>query len=315
MLSLSENFSVNVDFTLLDLIISYLTTDYGIFFEQILTHPAARKTHAHSVRFQNNEQSIADFWRTILDKEVKKGINHLKEIQACREFIEEHFDKLVDIFRDVSLYLPKRKTLDLTLYATVGYDIGIVSEDSALLNFGHKLFHEDKRELYYYAIHELHHAGYVHYRPLFSLDNLNKNQDLLDIVRYATHMEGLGTYVPFKRRLKEQGFTIDKYLIDYLALKNPVKYKKKIEVYFEILSKLEERADEPLDERDLNIFEIMTAKDTRLWYIVGAMMCLSIEKNLGKETLVRTIINGPKDFFNHYESLAKREKNKLMEQE
>lgn len=315
MLSLSENFSANVDFTLLDLIISYLTTDYGIFFEQILTHPAARKTYAHSVRFQNNTQSIADFWSTILDKELKKGLGHLKEMQACREFMEDNYDTLIETFHDVKSYLPKRKKLDLTLYATVGYDIGIVSENSALLNFGHPLFHEDKRELYYYTIHELHHAGYVHYHPLFTLDNLEKNRDLLDIIRYSTHMEGLGTYIPYKRRLKDHGFTVEKYLADYSALKNPVKYKKKIEVYFEIVSKLEERADEPLDERDLNILDIMTAKDTRLWYIVGAMMCLSIEKKLGRDTLVRTIINGPKDFFNQYSSLAKREKDKLMEKE
>ena len=55
-------------------------------------------------------------------------------------------------------------------------------------------------------------------------------------------------------------------------------------------------------ERDLAVMTLMSDKK-RLWYIAGAHMAQAIDEHFGRESLVETVREGPRSFFERYNSL------------
>lgn len=202
-------------------------------------------------------------------------------------------------FRELEAYLPKSLSLSCRLYPIVGYDIGIVSGGDAFLNLGHHIFHEDKRELIYFAMHELHHVGYTHYNPIYSLDELKTNKDLLRIIKYSTHLEGLATYAALERREKEGGLSHR----DYKILKDPQKRSRTIKDFFQIMERLEKEEEQSLENDHLDTLNKMSDEE-RLWYITGAHMSQIIDQSSGRVVLNNTIVKGPNSFFVAYSKAA-----------
>ena len=71
-------FSVEIDFTFIDNILSYYENPAEYIISQIIDHEAARGVHAHAVRFGNTKENLCDFRKERLLKELKKGHRHLK---------------------------------------------------------------------------------------------------------------------------------------------------------------------------------------------------------------------------------------------
>ncbi|UCH57554.1 MAG: hypothetical protein JSV18_01130 [Candidatus Bathyarchaeota archaeon] len=177
----------------------------------------------------------------------------------------------------------------------VGYDIGIVSEGNAFLSLGHSLFHEHERELLYITMHELHHVGFSHYNPIYSLDELKTTRDLLRIIKHSTHLEGLAVYAPFERRRRENGFTHR----DYTVLNDPGERSSVSFEFLRIVKKLENEDERPLTGEDFDVLHRMSDGD-RLWYVAGAHMAQAIDRRMGREELNQTIVDGPDAFFEAY---------------
>ena len=55
-----------------------------------------------------------------------------------------------------------------------------------------------------------------------------------------------------------------------------------------------------MEKDDFKVLEVMSGKRKRLWYVVGAHMAEEIDKNLGREALNKTIIEGSESFFEKY---------------
>ncbi|MCJ7818090.1 MAG: hypothetical protein MUP60_04505, partial [Candidatus Thorarchaeota archaeon] len=70
-------------------------------------------------------------------------------------------------------------------------------------------------------------------------------------------------------------------------------------LYFDILTDLEIRHNNPLQKSDWYILTRMSDRG-RLWYVTGVHMAQVIEQNLGLETLIETIRIGPDGFFKTY---------------
>jgi hypothetical protein len=147
----------------------------------------------------------------------------------------------------------------------------------------------------YYLIHELAHAGYVRYHPLPELWNIGTNRELLDIVKFLTHLEGMGVISAFRLRVSENGLLDN----DYRILLNKTEKAKRVDRYFEIVAKLESNLTE-LDEPPYRVFEEMSARDARLWYIAGCHMAQEIERCYGIETLRNLVEKGSEEFFKIY---------------
>ncbi|MFX1254003.1 MAG: hypothetical protein ACFFCZ_20490, partial [Promethearchaeota archaeon] len=165
-------FNVEIDSSFITQILNYFESPSKTNLANIINHEAAKGVYTHAFRFNNTDLSLQDFWENILLREAKKGKTYHNQILACLQYIESSIDDFKDIISELTSYFPMDLHIDCKLYLMVGYDIGIVSEGNAYLNIGFPLFHEHKRELLYFVMHELHHVGYTYYHPLYSFEDL-----------------------------------------------------------------------------------------------------------------------------------------------
>jgi len=286
--------SVKIDTSFIVPLIKYLSRPSKESLVGIINHEAAIKTHKHALRTRNTEKSISLFWKDIL-KQLSKDGNLIDYVKDSLTYIHNETYTFNKLLRDLWNHFPEGTNLRSILFAILGYDIGIVSDGYALLNLGHPDFQKDPREILFMSMHELHHVVYTAYNPIFDLSEINRTNQLCDVIKYCTHMEGLAVYSTLKQR-KSSNVLSNR---DYILFLDDRARKKRVSMYFDILTDLEVRADSPLHEDDWKTIERMSDRD-RLWYVTGAHMAEVIDNKLGHETLVETIRLGPDDFFKSY---------------
>ena len=294
---MSGQFQIRIDNSFVDICLTLIENEMKDNFDDLIVHPAAMKVHAHAVRFGNTDEPIEVFWRNIADEFFNQENGN--RINSALEFLEENKGLFASSINEVAEYLPKDLQLECKLYTMVGYDVGIVSEGSALLNIAHPYFEENPCELIFIAMHELHHVGYVHYNPIFSFAELERLSDLKDAVRYSTHLEGLAVYAPLRKRV-ETGCIVHE---DYSALMDEEIVEQRMMQYFDLVTELERKSDRTITDDDFGIFDPMSAKGKRLWYVTGAYMAKMIDERLGRKVLIDTVRQGPNSFFNLYNSV------------
>lgn len=288
---------VKIDYSFTELTLQYLTNPSEELMLQISKHTAASKILSNAQISDPNLKDLKDFWKKILERERNKGEEYISEIKTCMTYIENNTEALLELVNEIYCYLPDDFVFDCTLYLHIGYDIGIVSEGDALLNVGHEIFHQNKRELIYFALHELHHVGYTHYNDLeISFSNIQTRDDFLKLIEKLTHLEGTATYAIKEIRERDNQISF----FDYEVLNNKKKRTESAEEYFEIYDKFKYANNLLIEESDFEILDIMSGKNKRLWYITGAHIAEKIDKRLGRAELNQTIINGPKSFFEKY---------------
>ena len=160
--------SVKLDLSFIEEILSNLNNLNAESLKAITLHEAAKGVYDHARRFSNTDKDIAGFWTQILSESIKH--QDLENIYNCYNYIIENIARFNEAYREVEHYIPTGQ-FHATLYAMMGYDIGIVFNGNAFLNLGHPIF-RNKNELVYFAMHELHHAVYTQIHPLYSLDEL-----------------------------------------------------------------------------------------------------------------------------------------------
>ncbi|MHA1909920.1 MAG: DUF5700 domain-containing putative Zn-dependent protease [Candidatus Thorarchaeota archaeon] len=294
---MSGQFQVQLDTSFVDICLRLIENEMKGSLEDLIMHPAAIKVHAHAVRFNNTDESIEAFWRNIAEETFNQEMGN--RINSALEFLEKNQGLLATALDEVAEYLPKDLHLGCNLYTMVGYDIGIVSEGSALINIAHPLFKVSPCELIFMAMHEVHHVGYAHYNPIFSFSELERLSDLRDAVRYSTHLEGLAVYAPLRKRVETECLLHE----DYSALMDEEIAEQRSMQYFDLVAELERKSDRTITDDDFRIFEPMSARGKRLWYVTGAYMAKMIDERLGRETLIGTVRQGPNSFFDLYDSI------------
>jgi hypothetical protein len=294
---MSGKFQIKLDNSFVDICLKLIDNRMKDIFDELIVHPAAVKVHAHAVRFGNTNEPIEVFWRNIVDEFFNQEAGN--RINSALEFLEDNKGLFASSINEVAEYLPKDLQLECKLYTMVGYDVGIVSEGSALLNIAHPYFEKNPCELIFIAMHEVHHVGYVHYNPTFSFAEIKRLSDLKDAVRYSTHLEGLAVYAPLRKRV-EAGCIVHE---DYSALMDEEIAQQRMLQYFDLVTELERKSDRTMTDDDFGIFEPMSEKGTRLWYVTGAYMAKMIDERLGRKVLIDTVGQGPNSFFDLYNSV------------
>lgn len=287
---------VTVDPSFLEEVLTYFQQPSNNQFSKLMKHPAAQLVHAHATAWQNTNADLSTFWKEIFEKEQDKGPEYYSHLQGALDYLELNRQPLDKALNDVQDYLPSSLQLESHLYLMLGYDIGIVSQGDALLNLGHPLFQRDLRELIFFAMHEVHHAGFTHIHPMFTLEGMQTLDDLGDSIQYSTQLEGLAVYAALRGRLNEQVLTHE----DYSVLLNPEECEKRVQRFFDIYNNLVTTPNRPLQQRDFELFEIMSRPHQRLWYITGAHMARAIDTQMGRDTLLQTVTSGPESFFLTY---------------
>ena len=286
--------SVKIDTSFIVPLLKHLSKPSKDSLIAITKHEAAKKTYSHALRTRNTKKSISSFWKDIMIQLAKKK-NLIDYVKQSLTFIHNETDTFDKLLKELWNEFPEGTHLRSVLYTNLGYDIGIVSEGCALINIGHEDYQKNPQEILYMSMHELHHVVYTAYNSFFDLTQVNRFDQLCDIVRYCTHMEGLAVYSTLEPRRATN--TLNNR--DYKLFLDEKARKKRVSEYFDLLTDLEIRGDAPLQENDWAILERMTDRN-RLWYVAGAHMSQLIEEKLGHETLVDTIRLGPEYFFKMY---------------
>ncbi len=288
---------VKVDCSFAELAIQYLNESSEELLHQICNHLVAGKIISNAQVSSQTPINARDFWKKILEKEKSKGEDYIHETRNCISYIDENTESLYAFIDELYSYLPEDFTFDCNLYLHIGYDIGIVAEGDALLNVGHPIFHKNKRELLYFALHELHHVGFTKYiDTLRPFSEIKTARDFLDLLERLTHLEGTSTYSIKEIREREK----QPLFFDYEVLNDNEKREQSVQEYFEIYNRFKNAENLPIKKDDFNFLEVMSGKRKRLWYVVGAHMAEEIDKNLGREALNKTILEGSKSFFEKY---------------
>jgi hypothetical protein len=263
--------------------------------------PAATQMlkHARNFDYDVPTDSPAALVASLLTPRSK----HQDGVDACARALAYFSGPLLDdphwVMDDLR-YLPDDFRFHATLFLTFGYDIGVAFGSSASLNCAHPHFSGHPRELTYYAIHELHHVGFMAYQPPPKVADLKTCGDLARLVAYSTQMEGMAVLAATARRREDHALADDQ---DYVALQDKQRMQHDEAAYFEDLRTLEARAAQPADADAWAVIERMSSGE-RLWYRVGARMAQRIEEASGRAALVDLIKTGPAVFSATYKQVT-----------
>jgi hypothetical protein len=286
--------SVKIDTSFIVPLLKHLSKPSKSTLIEITKHEAAKKTYSHAVRTRNTNKSISSFWKDIMTQ-LSKNKNLIESVKKSLTFIHNETDTFDKLLKELWNEFPEGTHLRSILYTNLGYDIGIVSEGCALINIGHESYQKNPQELLFMSMHELHHVVYTAYNPFFDLTQVHRFDQLCDVVKYYTHMEGLAVYSTLEPRRAANVLNNR----DYQLFLDEKARKKRVSEYFDILAALEVRGDAPLQEEDWRVLESMSGRN-RLWYVTGAHISQLIEEKLGHDTLLETIRMGPNYFFKMY---------------
>jgi hypothetical protein len=296
---LSKKHTITFGDSSLEASLNYLQNQSDENLRRLVSKPGNKLAYAHHLWSSfGSKVTIEEFWSAQLSKihwspEFEYNVNAVKTYLLNQEEVKW----LSEVLR----YLPRRHFFNTTVYLNVGYD-NIVFGENIALNLNFRQFSQDKRESIYYLIHELAHAGYVRYHPLPELCGIRTNRELLKIVKFLTHLEGMGVISALRLRILEGGLLDD----DYRILLNDAERARRVDHYFRLISELESDLNKEVDGSRFQIFEKMSGKETRLWYITGCHMTQEIEKRCGIEALRKLVKRGSEEFFDAYQNLLDR---------
>ena len=214
------------------------------------------------------------------------------------EYAKENIADCPDILGTVANFLPKDFDFSCSLYFTFGYDIGVAHRSNCSLNLAHPHFLNRPSELKYYAVHVLHHAGFMSLKAAPSL-NVKTREEMAHLIEYLTQLEGMAVYAPYVLRKFDYALNIDQ---DYIALQDNDLIKESISEYFEIYNHFKNHPALPLENSDWDKIAILSDVK-RLWYRVGAHMAHEIEKVHGRDFLTALIAQPSENFINSYKKI------------
>lgn len=289
------------DRSAIDMFFGYLKERTDENLERLTAMPSSRMAYKHHVWASiDSETTIKTFWKRNLEH-----IHWTDQFENSVATLIEYLNSIPksDWLNVVLGYLPEEHIFKTTVHLIIGYDNIVYGEDVAL-NLNSKQFHYDNREVIYYLIHELAHAGYFRYHPMPKLAKINATADLLDTVKLLTQLEGMGVISPLKLRLKEGGLLDN----DYKVLLDHDERNRRVRDYFKILTNLETKQSQESSEHILQVLEQMSGRSARLWYITGCHMAQRIEQEQGTTKLRDLVEKGYGEFFETYHAIEKSPK-------
>lgn len=295
--------NLTYDLRFAELAIQYLETKDSSLLQKIAELNSTDHIFNHAAKYnydvpKNSKIDLVTFLLSPIQEKNKL----LPEVKRNLEFAKEKI-ATIDLAQTECLkYLPDSFTYSGSLFFTFGYDIGVVYENNASLNLAYKSFVNYHNEIKYYAIHELHHAGFValkkNYMPSLEITTY---KEMAELIEYFTHLEGMATYAALDLRKKENALNNDK---DYIALQDSSLMKGLVKEYVDVYIYFKKNPDRLLTKDDWEKLSIFS--DTkRLWYRVGALMAQEIDRQSGRENLTALIAESSEKFINTYLTLSK----------
>ena len=301
----TPTFSYNYDFA--RLAIEYFETGDTTLIEKIASTGGAKHIYNHAKQFSREDfdyglplESRSEMITALLSPHEEKK-QFLSEYKIALEYAKDSIEDSGIVSRIIPEFLPADFTFrDSTfLFFTLGYDLGVTFDGNSSINLAHSHYRENLKEIKFYSIHEMHHAGFLQVKnsSLPSIDFKN-HAEVKSFIEYFTQLEGMATYAAYDIRKREKGLNTDK---DYIALQNDSLMDKLEEEYFKIYEHFSKNPDAPVTQVDWELIFQLSGK--RLWYRVGARIAQNIDTVHGREYLTKLIKTNPNKFIKEYLSL------------
>ena len=298
-----ENLKLVYDFTFAELAVKFFETGDDVYLHKISETGATGHIFNHATHFgnqmpKNSKLELVTHLLSPLDKQKEKLPYFKRNLDFAKKSIAEtRFSEKIAL-----QYLPKGFSFSGSIFFTFGYDIGVAYGNNCSVNLANPIFADSMTEIKYYAIHEIHHAGFIAIRNghMPSLD-ITTRGEMAQIIEYLTHLEGMGTYAALGIREQEGAMTArDDLLGDYVALQDQKLMEGFEEEYFNIYYHFKNYPDSPITEEDWHKIHILS-NGKRLWYRVGAKMAGEIDRKMGREKLTDLISRPFEDFIHAYQ--------------
>jgi hypothetical protein len=295
------NHDLTFDPTFAGQAIQYLRSNDPDLFTRMAKSPALAHilSHARNFDYDVPKDSTEALVTTLLAPKDKQAARSALCEQSIRYFCGPMLEDPHWV-ADALHYLPADFRFRGTLFLTFGYDIGVAFSPNASLNCTASHFDNHPRELLYYAIHELHHVGFMTYQKPPKLADIKTCADMLKLVEYSTQLEGMAVLAAYQRRSEDQALTDD---ADYVALEDQKRMQTDLVTYFKDYDYLKSRGIQPVDADAWAVMHRMSSGE-RLWYRVGAHMAQRIETAKGRAALAELVKQGPAQFIAAYESVS-----------
>jgi len=274
---------LSYNFAFAELAVQFLETGDAVYLNEIAALDAAAHLFNHASRFNGGAVAVsmpefvtnlltpADKYRAALPC-IRRNLAYAKEHIANSNVVEEA----------ALAFLPEGFSFSGSMFFTVGYDIGVALGDNCSLNLAHPIFlGEDMHEMVQYAIHELHHTGFIGVKGFMPSLDISTRGEMACAIEYLTHLEGMGTYAA-----RQNGDLLDGMLHEY----------------FEIYRHFKDNPGEALGEADWQKIEILSDVK-RLWYVVGAHMAKVIDHQKGRLFLAKLIAEPSGNFIKTFQML------------
>ena len=253
---------------------------------RLLEHPALDAILRHQ-RMTGNRATEPS---ALLDQMLETARRARSTTTVLDAWDGRHRD-LLAFATDAAHLLPASWEFSGTVFLIMGYDIGLAAPPDGVLNVVHEHFCRNPEDLGFYATHEAHHLGYLALRPLPVLLDLDQPARLREIVRYMTHLEGMGVHAAYPSRRRHGSLTADD---DYSIYLHPGRRRQVIERYAGLAARMAGLSKLPEQEVG-QILNGMSSGD-RLWYQFGALAAWTLERSRGHAALVDSILN-PDEYF------------------
>jgi hypothetical protein len=216
-------------------------------------------------------------------------------------------------------YLPERTEIGATIYLTAldNAAAGFTDYPEISYNISHPLFAGAARlyqgtgisSVYNLLAHELHHIGYANNFDLseFSQEELRENGIVIDTL-LPLHREGIATYISHQltpvypiqlewpHYLFEKEFAVRMYINQLNDILAEAQSKPTGEAYNELYQRIS----------DIGF-------NKKGFYIVGAYMAMTVDEQLGKDTLAQSVSDGFNSYVRIYNSLAEEDMKIIFE--
>jgi len=288
-----------LDASLTELSVTYLASGREELLSEMAATPAAAHllAHARAWEYEVPRESTSALVRFLVTPvEEKKG--RVAAATKALAYFEGPLREDTSWIAELRRTLPPEAATAVDLFLTFGYDIGVATPGNASLNAVHPHFEADPAELRYYAIHECHHAVFMHYQPPRPLVEWQSVADLLAQSEYALQLEGMAVWAAWELREREGALDGDE---DYRALRDEGQIRKLEARFLEVHRALEACAGEPgaADEATRELLLGLYGPD-RIFYRFGGYAAREIERLQGRPALLALVETGPRSFWEAY---------------
>jgi len=150
----------NFDFA--ELAISFIETGDTKYLKKLSELNAADHILNHALRFNYDVPTDSKLSLvTHLLTPISKYKEILPQVVKNLDYAKKHITNCHTVEKAVLDFLPKGFSFSGSIFFTWGYDIGVAFGNNCSLNLAHPIFLKNMSELKYYAVHELHHAGFI----------------------------------------------------------------------------------------------------------------------------------------------------------